>query len=46
MRKSYEKQNDLDLLALYLFKEDTVVSMEQVATTLTVFESVESPFIN
>ena len=45
MRKSYEKQNDLDLLALYLFKEDTVVSMEQLATTLTVFESIESPFI-
>jgi len=46
MRKSYEKQNDLDLLALYLFKEDTVVSMEQVATTLTVFESIESSFIS
>jgi len=45
MRKSYEKQNDLDLLALYLFKEDTIVSMEQVATTMTVFESIDSQFI-
>ena len=45
MRESYEMQNDLDFQALYMYKDDTIFDMQQVALTLSVFESIDKPFL-
>ena len=57
MRKSYEKQNDLDFQALYLFKlgdgrsdlggtRNGIFDVLDISTTLTVFEAIDEPFIS